>query len=127
MRTVAMILALAFVAAPLGGCGKPSDELKKVGTKMGETWDAVKSYSIKKKDDAMVLFRKGMDEVGPTYEAAKKKAAEMGGDASKALDAQWKVVEAKFAEAKDASAENWDSARDAFLKAYEDFKKKIAD
>lgn len=127
MRTMTVLLVAAFLAAPLGACGKPSEELKQVGEKMGETWEAVKAYSIKKKDDAVGLFNKGIDELAPAYEAAKKKAAEMGGDASQVLDEQWQAVQRSLEAAKNAGAENWDSARDAFVKAYEKFKKTVGD
>ncbi len=127
MRMVMMMVAVAFLAAPFTGCGQPSDELKQVGTKIGETWDAVKTYSIKKKDEAVGLFNKGIEDITPAYETAKEKAAALGGDAAEVLDKEWDVVKQKLEEAQNATAENWDSARDAFVKAYGDFKKKITD
>jgi hypothetical protein len=119
--TLTLIALLTLFALPLGGCGEPSDELREVGREMGDTWDAVKRYAAMKKDEAMAFFGKNLDLMGKRLAAARERAAEMGEDASAALDSKWSDVQAKYAEMKDATGEQWERARDAFAAAYEAF------
>jgi hypothetical protein len=114
--TFAAIVAIAV----LGGCGEPSPEAQRVQEKLGETWDAMKAWGVAKKAE---LVQKS----GPMLESAKQKMAGAKGEAAKALQVEWADVEAKFATMKNAGADQWESARDAFLQAYETFKKKVGD
>lgn len=123
-RALSLVLTAALLV-PLSGCGKPSKELKDVGEKAGETWEAAKKYAAKKKDDAMKAFSEHMEGMDEKLAAAKKKAAELGASASEVLDERWKDVSEKFAKMKDASGEKWEQARDGFAAAYEAFMKEL--
>lgn len=119
-RLAPLVLALLVL-----GCGEPSDELKNVGVKMGETWDAMKTYAVTKKGEAVEYFSENMESMDENMEAWKRKAAEMGGDASRSLDAGWADVQEKFEAMKGASGEAWERSRDAFVAAYETFAEKV--
>ena len=128
MRSLPCLLAvLAVLAALLSvpACGEPSEELKNVGEKLGDTWDAVKDYGVKKRKDFEAWSTKAFDGFDEKYEAAKKKAAEMGGDAAQVLDQQWAVAQEKLAALKSVSADGWDKAKGEFVEAMDALKKTI--
>ena len=125
MRSLPCLLAVLALLLCVPACGEPSDELKTVGDKLGDTWDAVKDYSVKKRKDFEAWSTKAFDGFDEKYEAAKKKAAEMGGDASKVLDQQWAVAQEKLASLKSASADGWDKAKGEFVEAMDALKKTI--
>jgi len=125
MRTLPLLLALLALLLSVPACGEPSEELKTVGDKLGDTWDAVKDYGVKKRKDFEAWSSKAFEGFDEKYEAAKKKAAEMGGDASKVLDEQWAVAKEKLAAMKNASADGWDKAKAEFVEAMDALKKTI--
>ena len=125
MRSLPFLLAILTLLLCVPACGEPSDELKNVGDKLGDTWDAVKDYSVKKRKDFEAWSTKAFDGFDEKYAAAKKKAAEMGGDASKVLDQQWVVAQEKLAALKGASADGWDKAKGEFVEAMDTLKKTI--
>lgn len=125
MRVLPLLLAVCALLLFVPSCGEPSDELKTVGDKLGDTWDAVKDYGVKKRKDFEAWSSKALEGFDEKYEAAKKKAAEAGGDASKVLDQQWGVAKEKLAALKSASADGWDKAKAEFVEAMEAVKKTI--
>lgn len=125
MRTLPLLLAALALLLTVPACGEPSDELKTVGDKLGETWDAVKDYGVKKRKDFEAWSSDALDGFDEKYEAAKKKAAEMGDDAGEVLDAQWDVAKEKLAALKDASADGWDKAKSEFVEAMDALKKTL--
>lgn len=126
MRTTLLLTVLALLLA-VPACGEPSQELKTVGEKLGETWDAVKDYGVKKRKDFEAWSSKAFDDFGDEYEAAKKRAAEMGGDAAQVLDEQWDVAKEKLEALKGASADGWDEAKAEFVEAMDALKKSLED
>ena len=125
MRTLPSLLALLALLLVVPACGEASDELKTVGDKLGETWDAVKAYGVKKRGDFEAWSTKALDDFDEQYEDAKKKAAEMGGDAAEVLDEQWDVAKEKLAALKDASADGWEKAKGEFVEAMDALKKTL--
>ena len=125
MRNLPCLLALLALLLCVPACGEPSEELKTVGDKLGQTWDAVKDYGVKKRKDFEAWSEKAFDGFDEKYAAAKKKAAEMGGDAAEVLDRQWAVAQEKLAALKDASADGWDKAKGEFVQAMDALKKTI--
>jgi hypothetical protein len=115
--------ALALLA--LASCGE-SKEWKNVKTQASETWDAVKSWGVAKRGEAEVFFSKSVDDLSESIEVAKANARAAGGDAVAALESKWRDVSVKLAELKAASADKWDQAREAFVKAYESVKREVS-
>jgi hypothetical protein len=118
-------LAFALVAALLclaPGCGEKSESWKKVEEGAGNTWGAVKTWSVERRDKASAFFKKSMADLEPKLKAAREKAAKAGGAASKALDEKAQTAAKALEALKGATAENWDKARDVFAAAYEDLK-----
>ena len=122
MRTLPCLLAVLALLLCVPACGEPSEELETVGDKLGETWGAVKDYGVKKRKDFEAWSTKAFDGFDEKYEAAKKKAAEAGGDAAKVLDQQWGVAQEKLAALKSASADGWDKAKGEFVGAMDALK-----
>lgn len=117
------VLALALLA----GCGEGKDpEYGNLKKEAGETWDAAKAWGSAKRVEAEKVFASSVDSLSAKYEAAKTKAAAAGGDASKTLESKWADVQQKLTEMKGATGEKWENARDAFVAAYETFKRELA-
>ena len=112
-RSASLIVALA-----LCGCGDSSLETKNLQQKAGEAWDAMKDWSVAKKDEFL-------QKSGPMLESMKQKLSEKSGDTAKSAQEDWKVVEQKFAAMKEATGDQWPKARDAFREAYDALKKKL--
>lgn len=125
MRNVPLLLAVLALLAFVPACGEPSDELDAVGEKLGETWDAVKAYGVKKRHDFEAWSTKAFDGFEEDFAAAKKKAGEAGSDAVKALDADWAFAKEKLEALKGASEDGWEKAKDEFVEAMDALKKKI--
>lgn len=127
MRQLVMWVAVLGLLLGLAACGDTSPELKKVGEKAGETWDAFKTWSVTKRKDVQGWWEdKGSKEVQGLYESAKKKAADMGEGASETFDKEWAVVKEKAKAMHEASDEEWEKAKTAFVEAVESAKKKFA-
>ncbi len=117
------VVVLGLVA--LARCGD-SEEWRNVKMHAGETWDAVKTWSVAKRGDAESFFSKSVDDLSKGFEAAKAKARAAGGEAATALDSKWDDVSVKLAELKAASADKWEQAREAFVQAYESVKREVS-
>jgi len=123
---IAAVVAAASLTFSLSGCGESSPETKKVTQKLGETWDAMKTWGIDKKDDLVKSSSEGLDTLKQKMADAKQAAPGVSADARQKLDEDWKVVQVKFDEMKNATGAQWDKARDGFLEAYGAFKRKLA-
>ena len=125
MRTL-LVLGFALALIISSGCGdSPDPETKDLQEKAGETWEAVKKYAAKKQKEAVAYFGKGMERTKSLWEAAKKKAAAGTEATREAMDAKWQDVQKAYDRMKNASAEKWEQARDAFVAAYEAFVKEL--
>lgn len=130
-RLLAVLTCAALGLAMLGGCGddvkqQAKDLGKTIGEKAGATWNSVKEFSAEKKDQAVELFSKSKDTLAEQFEKAKEKSADWSEDAKTALDGKWVAVQETYGKAKDAGADGWETSRDAFVEAYEAFKRELA-
>lgn len=125
MQNVPLFLAVLVLLGVVPACGETSDELNTVGKKLGETWDAVKDHGVKKRHDFEAWSTKAFDGFDEKFAAAKKKADEAGGDAARALDAQWAVAKEKLEALKGASADGWEKAKGEFVEAMDALEKSI--
>ena len=128
LATVSIALGTGLLGgvSMLVGCGERTDkgnkEWNSVKKETSEAWEATKAWGIARRADAEKSFSTSMDAMPQKLADAKAKAKAAGGDASKALDAKWDDVSKKLSELKSAGADKWESARDAFVKAYESLK-----
>ena len=123
---IASVVAATSLAPCLSGCGEPSPSAKNVQKKAGETWDAMKSWGVEKKDDLVKSASATLDEIKPKLAEARASAARASADAGKKFDDDWKVVQQKFEEMKSAGSDKWDKARDDFMQAYDSFKSRLS-
>ena len=121
----AAAIAVSFSSC-LTGCGEPSPSAKKVQKELGDTWDAMKTWSAEKKDEFVKSASPKLDEAKQKFAEWKTSASEKSAEAKKSLDADWVVVEQKFDAMKAATASEWNRNRDAFVAAYDAFKAKLA-
>lgn len=123
-RTIGFLLVASLLSlAP--GCGEKSKKWSQVEESAGKTWSAVKTWSAEKREEAGVFFQQRMKDLEPKLKAAREKAAQVGEGASKALEAKAKTAAKALEVLKDATGENWEKARDAFARAFEDLKEYV--
>ena len=113
------LLTTLFLSAALTGCGETSPSAKQVQTKMGETWDAMKTWGAEKRDALVKKTDEGLKSLEKPMADAKAAAGAAGSDAAQALDAAWKKTEEKLSALKSASGEGFAKARDEMVEAYE--------
>jgi len=124
MRSVLIILTALVLLSGLHACGEAGD---RIAEKLGETWDAVKDYSVEKRDEAESFFESNLDGLDEKFAEAKKKAAALGKDAGQALDASLDEAAKKLEVLKGAGEDGWEAARDEFVKAWESLEKRLGD
>lgn len=129
MRWTALLaMSVATSVGPsLTGCGEPGPEAKKLQQKLGETWGAMKSWGIEKKDAFVASASPRFDELKQKFADAKLSASETGAGAARSLESDWGAVQQKFDAMKTSTGEQWARHRDAFVDAYEAFQKKLAE
>jgi hypothetical protein len=127
-RRVGLAMITAILAAVLYDPAPAIAQTSKdVSKKTGETWDAVKEYTVEKKNDAVAYGRKLVREADGKIKQLEGKAAKASSDAKVQYDKEVKDLKAKRAEASrkldemgKASAAAWDDAKQAFADAYKD-------
>lgn len=124
MRTLALLVAAAALFAVVPACGD-GEEVQQIQDGLSQTWDGVKAWTVKNRAEAEAFFDENMPKLEKQFDAAKQKAAELGGDASSAVDATWQDLSAKLADLKTASAGEWEQAKDAVAAAYEAFEAEV--
>ena len=118
MAAAVILLVVAFpVSAPT--------QSKEVSQKASETIEAIRSYTVEKKDEALAYVRKVGADVDARIKDLKAQAARQTGEAKARSQALIKDLEAKRAEAgkkasdlSRATKASWDKAKDAFAEAY---------
>ena len=63
MKHLVLVLTAVGLLVGLAACGDPSPELKNVGAKAGELWNAAKDYGFKKKDQFFEAAKPQMEKV----------------------------------------------------------------
>jgi hypothetical protein len=114
---------LFLVAAP--GPVSAQSSAKDVSQKASETVEAIKSYSVEKKDEAVAYAKKVGADADARIKELKAQAARQTGEAKAKSDALIKDLEAKRAQAgrkaremSQATRASWDKTKDAFAEAY---------
>ena len=103
MTTIAraLITAVTVLALGLPGTGPAAAQTsaKDVGQKAGETGEAIRDYTIEKKDEAVAEARKITADLDAKIKELKAAAARQTGEAKTRAQAQIKDLEAKRATA----------------------------
>jgi len=121
MRTLSPLLLGSLCLALLVACGD-GEEATQIRDGLDQAWDGLKAWSVKERAAAETAFDEALAGLEDDLDAAKRKAAEVGTEASGTLDAKWQDVSQKLEELKAAGAEDWEKAQSAFQKAYEAFR-----
>ncbi len=120
------VAALSVACFALSGCGADAKrDAKEIGAGLKKTWNAISNYTAGRKDEAVALFSKAMENAESTLDSAKEKASKLGADAKDSLAARWEDTKNALAAAKDASGDAWDGARDKFDAAWNALQEKI--
>ena len=125
-RALALVAALAFgLPGTLPAAAQTS--AKDVGQKAGETGEAIRDYTIEKKDEAVAQAKKITADLDAKIEELKAEAARQTGEAKARAQAQIKDLEAKRKKASQkasdlgrASRASWEHAKAGFADAYRD-------
>jgi len=96
-----------------------------VTKKAGEAWEAMKDYTVDRKNDAVAYGKKLMSDFDGKYKELEKKAAGTTGEAKAKSEQQLKALKDKRAQAAKkldelgkASGQTWDKVRRDFTDAY---------
>ncbi|HEX6080667.1 MAG TPA: hypothetical protein VF197_13630 [Methylomirabilota bacterium] len=130
MMTIARALALgAALAVGLSGIlpAAAQTSAKDVGQKAGETGEAIRDYTIEKKDEAVAQAKKITADLDAKIKELKAEAARQTGEAKTKALARIKDLEAKRVKASRkandlgrATKASWDRAKEGFADAYRD-------
>jgi hypothetical protein len=100
---------------------------KDVGQKAAETGEAIRDYSVEKKDEAVAHAKRLSADLNARIKELETRAAKETGEAKTKAQAQLKELRAKRAEASRkladlsrASKASWDRAKEGFANAYRD-------
>jgi hypothetical protein len=98
-----------------------------VTKKAGETWEAMKDYTVERKNDAIGYGKKLLTDFDGKYKELEKKASNATGDAKAKSEQQLKALKSKRAQAAKkldelgkASGQSWDKVKREVADAYRD-------
>ncbi|HZP37086.1 MAG TPA: hypothetical protein VFE48_11445 [Methylomirabilota bacterium] len=131
MRTLARALVAAAIGLALATVGAPpavaQTSARDVGQKAGETGEAIRDYTIEKKDEAVAQAKKITADLDAKIKELKAEAARRTGEAKARAQAQIKDLEAKRAKAAQKASDlgratraSWEHAKAGFADAYRD-------
>ena len=124
MKRIPLAL-LALGACLLVACGESSDSWDKVKEQSGATWDALKTWSAEKADEAKATLQKKMSDLEPQLAAARIAAKKGGEKAEAELETSVENVKSALEVLKSATAGTWKDAVQGFQAALEALKQKI--
>ena len=125
--TVGILFAVlaTFLPAALAAGQTPAKDAP--SSKTAEAWDAVKSYTVEKKSEAVTFGKKLMRETDAKIKGLEAKALRAKGDTKAAYDREIKDLKVKRGQVGKkldamgkASGKAWDATRDGFADAYRD-------
>lgn len=126
VTTLAVGVTLALLSTPAGP-GWAQTTGKDVGQKAAETGDAIRDYSVEKKDEAVAHAKRLAADLDARIKELEAQASKQTGEAKAKAQAQLKDLRAKRAEASRkladlsrASKASWDRAKEGFANAYRD-------
>jgi hypothetical protein len=119
-------LTLALLVVPVGP-GWSQTTGKNVGQKAAETGEAIRDYSVEKKDEAVAHAKRLAADLDARIKELEVRAAKETGEAKDKAQAQLKELRAKRAETSRKLGElgragraSWDRAKEGFANAYRD-------
>lgn len=119
-------LTLALLVGPARP-GWPQTTGKDVGQKAAETGEAIRDYSVEKKDEAVAHAKRLAADLDARIKELEARASKETGEAKAKAQAQLKDLRAKRAEASRklgelsrASRASWERAKEGFANAYRD-------
>jgi hypothetical protein len=121
--TAVTVLALGLaLGLPGAGPAAAQTSAKDVGQKAGETGEAIRDYTIEKKDEAVAEARKITADLDAKIKELKAAAARQTGEAKTRALAQIKRATAskKASDLGRATKASWERAKDGFADAYRD-------
>jgi gas vesicle protein len=125
-------ISLIILAIALGALlSQPPAAIGQTATqKAGEAVDAIKAYSVDKKNDAVAHSKKLLSDIDGRIKELQTEASRSSGETKAAMQQQLKelqVMRDKAAKKADelgkASADTWDSVKGGFADAYSDLQK----
>jgi len=126
VTTLAIGLTLALLTCPAGP-GWAQTTGKDVGQKAAETGEAIRDYSVEKKDEAVAHAKRLAADLDARIKELEAQTSKQTGEAKAKAQAQLKDLRAKRAEASRkladlsrASKASWDRAKEGFANAYRD-------
>jgi len=124
------LLVIGLTLALLVGPARPGwtqTTGKDVGQKAAETGEAIRDYSVEKKDEAVAHAKRLAADLDARIKELEARAAKETGEAKARAQAQLKELRAKRAEASRKLGElgragraSWDRAKEGFANAYRD-------
>jgi hypothetical protein len=129
VTTTAFLVAGLILALLIGPVrpGWSQTTGKDVGRKAAETGEAIRDYSVEKKDEAVAHAKRLAADLDARIKELEARAAKESGEAKTAAQAQLKELRAKRAEASRKLGElgragraSWDRAKEGFANAYRD-------
>ncbi len=123
-----LAIALSIVLAlPIAGSAQTTG--KDVKQKAAETADAIRDYTVERKDQAVAQARKLSADLDRQIKQLEGRASKATGEAKTTAQKQLDELKEKreqtrkkLAEMKDASAASWDAAKTGFVDAYRDLR-----
>ena len=136
LRTGILTLALSAALLPIG-CWRTSSsapgttpQTPKANDKIRDAGDAAAEAARAKRDEYAREMQKQLDAIDAKYKALEQRAAEAKGDAKKDLDEKVKVAKdtrdaaaKSLDELKSAGADRWEKVKDGVGDAFDDLKK----
>jgi len=126
---IAVTIGLLALAAPHASPQTPPPKTTagEVGQKASETGQAIRDYSVEKKDEAVAHARKITADLEAKIKDLEAQAAKQTGEVKARSQAQIKELKAKRAKASQKASElgratkaSWEKAKEGFADAYRD-------
>jgi chromosome segregation ATPase len=128
---ITRITALSTIAVLFSACG---DDGAPVREEIAEAATAVKNYAFEQKDAFVRTLDDAGDDLGRRIDSLESTARDATAEARRDLEPTLATLrekrvalERRLAEARDATAEAWESARDRAREAYDDLEDAIED
>ena len=128
--TTTAVLVIGLTLALLVGPARPGSSqttATDVGQKAAETGEAIRDYSVEKKDEAVAHAKRLAADLDARIKELETRAAKETGEAKAKAQAQLKELRAKRAETSRKLGElgragraSWDRAKEGFANAYRD-------
>src|SRR5688572_23455456 len=123
----AMVAAAVLLLAAPPPVPAQTTTAKDVGQKMADTGEAIKDYTVEKKDEAVAHARKLGRDIDAKIKALEAKASKETGEAKakskeliKDLKAKRAKVSSKLNDLSKATKASWDETKKGFAEAYRD-------